>query len=830
MSDRIFADTAPAYWAKGLPVIPLAQRDKRPVVNTWQFFADRMPTLAEQNHWLNAYAAGNIGLVLGQQSGMIMLDVDTEEQRLQQVINECLQCFPSPWVRVGSKGMVLAYKQPIGQTLKTFRIRRTDAPKDSASVIEGLSSRTQVVLPPSIHPKGMIYGENCSLLDCMDELPHLPYEIEKVLRAALIEEGVSLSQSGYTKLVEFVSSGARDNQMVKVAGLQAQGVTRGDHTLLQGIERLEGWALSCVERIAGDDIDINKGISQYIHYITKDVLEAKKTLPAGWDLGLTDERKEQLGLVFNETHEEWSYDQIMTYLQNELEKHGSQSSTWLTTIEYILDRLSRSRAITGLYEESILRYIADCSGKKFTIATLRKRMREMRTGDVRGDDHTEIARAVVADRSRFGELRYENGKFWQWGGSYWEEQDENDMLFAVAENFGHLPAAKRRGDHIGIVKIMATICTKELVQQTIRGVNFANGFVTSEMKIVPHNPDYGCTYSLPFRYLPDEAHKAMGFMRFLDRAFSDPVEGPDEDRDEKIMAIQEAMCATLFGMGPALSRAILLYGLSNTGKSELLKIVHELVPEGARSAVPPNDWGDKFLPAQMAGKLLNVAGELSADKKIDGQKFKSIITGDMMTAQFKNGQPFDYKPVATHWFASNDKPASGDQTDGFNRRWLIIGFRSRITKQERVVDIGTKLVAEEREQIVAWVMQAMSRLIEQQDYTLPASHVKLINDVAYKNNSVLHFLKEGGVVKTVPPAPEGGSKTSHHTSEAKLYVEYSNFCFGKEGVKRAGLLRFRERMEEFEREMGFKKVTTIGAGGAELVDYHNLILVGSKGL
>jgi hypothetical protein len=827
MSSTIFADHAQAYWAKGLPAIPLMQRDKRPAIDGWQYFADRLPTLGEQSHWLNSYAAGNIGLVLGAQSGLVMLDIDTEEQRLQAVIMECLQGFPSPWVRVGSKGMVLAYRQPKGQIMKTFRIRRIDCPKDSASVIEALSTRTQVVLPPSIHPKGMAYSENCSLLDVMDDLPYLPHEIEGVLRQALIAEGVELSQSGYTKVTDFVSAGARDNQQVAVAGLWAQGVTRGEITLLDAINRMHSWVENQVEKVAGDEIDVKKGVVQIVTFVSRDVMERKKVLPAGWDLGLDEETKKGLGLQFDITHEEWAFEQIMGYLLVEFEKHGSKGKGWIDCVEYILDRLSRSTNITGLYEERILKYIAECSNKEMTTAVLRKRMREMRSGSVKGEDHTEIAKASMIELSRFGEVRYAMSKFWRYSGSHWEVLEEDRLLLTVAENFGHLQAARKRGDHQGIVKVMATLCSKELIEHGMRGVNFANGFLTTDLKLLPHNAAFGCTYTLPFRYMPDDAHRCTKWLAFLDRSFSDPVEGPDADREEKIMAIQEAMCVTLFGMGPSYGRVVLLFGLAHTGKSELLKVVRELVPEQSRCAVAPNDWNDKFLPAQMAGKLLNIAGELSGQKKIDGQSFKRMVTSDPLTVQHKNGQPFEVLPTATHWFGANETPTTLDQTEGFNRRWLIVQFKSRISDAEKIVDIGNLLVAEEREQIVAWVVQAMRRLQETNVYTLPSSHTEVMREVANSNNSVRHFFLEGGVVKTVPPAPEGGTKTSHHTSEVKLYEAYLNFCYGMEGVKRAGLLQFRTRMHELEREMGFKIVTTPTDCGT-VTDYYNLILVGLK--
>ena len=66
----IFAQTAPAYYAAGVPVIPLHFQDKRPAVHGWNKYADEMPTAEEQAGWIKSFPNGNIGLVLGKMSGV----------------------------------------------------------------------------------------------------------------------------------------------------------------------------------------------------------------------------------------------------------------------------------------------------------------------------------------------------------------------------------------------------------------------------------------------------------------------------------------------------------------------------------------------------------------------------------------------------------------------------------------------------------------------------------------------------------------------------------------------------------------------------------------
>lgn len=150
----------------------------------------------------------------------------------------------------------------------------------------------------------------------------------------------------------------------------------------------------------------------------------------------------------------------------------------------------------------------------------------------------------------------------------------------------------------------------------MKGINFANGFVDQSLVLHPHNQDFGMTYTLPFRYLEGQAGNSPHFFQFLQDCW-----GVDPDFEAKKLALQEALCVTLFGLGPMYQRAVLLKGVAKSGKSQMLKIAQSLVPDDARSFVAPNDWADKFLPTQMHNKLINVCGELSEKKKIDGMRF-----------------------------------------------------------------------------------------------------------------------------------------------------------------------------------------------------------------
>jgi hypothetical protein len=132
----VFSEYAPAYWFAGLPVMPC--KGKRPVIAGWQRLCDVMPTPEEQAAWIAQYPDHNIGLPLGWASGMVAVDIDTDNPAEIVAIKATLP--PSRYERIGRKGCALFY-QYNGE--KNFSI---------SGKVDFLSSGKQVILPPSIHP------------------------------------------------------------------------------------------------------------------------------------------------------------------------------------------------------------------------------------------------------------------------------------------------------------------------------------------------------------------------------------------------------------------------------------------------------------------------------------------------------------------------------------------------------------------------------------------------------------------------------------------------------------------------------------------------------
>lgn len=798
---ELFSKYAPAYWAKGISVIPLHPAQKRPVYNQWTEYCTELPSEYTQNQWLKFHKNSNIGVALGSQSNMVVIDIDSIDPVVEKAI---LSCLPkSPWKRVGAKGCVLAYRYN-GEDSKNIK------DENGKMLVEIISSGRQVVLPPSIHPDtNEPYVANCDLLEVYDDLPKLPENTYERIRSAILAAGVKLSEgAGKFKMLEFQSSGARDVSMTRYAGLLSFSVLKGELSLNSALNNMTAWCNNLVQQVAGDNIDINKGLSKVIEFVKSDVARGK-VLPVGWDAELTPEQKIKWGLNFSEMEEDWPVAQINDYIFAKFSETDSPSDPRRQeVIKFVLRKLAKTTQLDKIEIGQVLQNLKKSSGLELPLTYYTQELKALKAGPIEGVSHNQIADAVMALwEERSGKLVFTNDKFWQWNGCHWEIVGNQKIWSMITEEYGELAAAKRASDHKGIIQVLQNKLPQNFTPSPVEGVNFLNGFLTKELKLLDHQPEFGCTYVLPYSYKPELAGKCSKFFQYLMKSWGD-----DDDFSQKVEAFREAMAVTMFGIAPSFQRCFLLYGPGGTGKSVALDIIEQLVPEGVREAVSPEQWGEKFTPSMFANKLLNRAGELHEKKNISSAIFKQIVDGSPIKAEFKNGQPFTFESKCAHWFASNHLPHSSDTSSGFSRRWLILSFDKVIPEEEKIIEYGKIIVLDEMEAIVAWVVESLPNLLSRGHYTLPESHTKLSKMMDLSNSHVRAWFEERIM-------EEKGGKTKFPL----LWNDFWAYC-SKIQTKVLPPAAFRRELQQILQEQS--KLKVVDSNSEET--YINLVLRAKK--
>lgn len=751
----LFAKYAPLYWGAGLPVIPLKKFDstekgagKAPILLDWTKYGAQSPTETEKGMWLRSYPDNNIGLPFGAASGLCAIDIDTEDEDLIKAILDILP--PSPWTRVGAKGMGLIYKWS-GQ--RNFKLAGEDG-----MILEFLGMGNQMVVPPSIHPDTkQPYTANTNLYEVMDQIKPLPLDIDQRLRELLGEKGFAVNKGTRSSPVDVVPEGERDVQMIRHAGYLARVVLGIDKStqfsLGEAIEQMTHWVRTYTASVSGDDMDPGKGVAKLFEFLVKD-LEKGRSLPEGWDSDLPEmyQEHETIKLIREKNQvSRWTVTKARDWLTGKIAEQPHDDDWAMARVQELLSLVAKDDKFSEMDFRALIGYIQKTAGNedlKFGKADLLqgyKTAKREAEGGEDWEDHETIARAVLEQIERVGELRFDKDRFWQWNGACFKHVPHDDIYMEIANNVKGSKLVQRHNDYASVTKVLERMCRHELAEAYETGINFANGWVGENLQIVDHSPKYGATFTLPFEYKPELASRANRFFEFLTDCW-----GNEPDFQDRVKALQEAFAASLFGVATDYQRAILLVGKAGTGKTVMLDILAALVPPQGISSLSPEQWGKEFSQTSLIGKVLNICPELPESGAIAGNTFKAVVEGSPQETCYKGRDRFLYRPQCAHWFGSNFMPISKDSSRGFTRRWLMLDFNNVVPKEKQIKKLAESIIADERDAIVAWALEGLARLRKQGDYTQPASHLARMEQLRRINNSVKAFLDANTNVRLDP--------------------------------------------------------------------------------
>ncbi len=275
----------------------------------------------------------------------------------------------------------------------------------------------------------------------------------------------------------------------------------------------------------------------------------------------------------------------------------------------------------------------------------------------------------------------------------------------------------------------------------------------------------------------------------------------EEEAVARMQAVLEFIGASILGMAPTMSKALLLYGPGGTGKSTLIELMTRWCRPGAIAHITPQDMSDsRFATAALDGAVLNVVDDLPAEPISDAGDWKSAITGGRIDVERKGRDRYGVVPTAGHLYASNRLPVAIKANSGFWRRWLVVEYDRVFADTADSRDVLGPML-EEMDRITAHAVAAFVATGGRggRGYTRPACHARIMQQWEHISDSVAGFVSE-----CVQASPAGRPQVLH-PSRAQVYQDYRKWCagHGRHPVARGELER---RMED----AGFRKHRTGG--------------------
>ncbi|KKN75048.1 hypothetical protein LCGC14_0384220 [marine sediment metagenome] len=264
-------------------------------------------------------------------------------------------------------------------------------------------------------------------------------------------------------------------------------------------------------------------------------------------------------------------------------------------------------------------------------------------------------------------------------------------------------------------------------------LNLKNGMLEIETgKVLPHDPKYYSRIQLDVSY--DESAECPRWDKFLAQVFADDF--------DKITALQSYYGYCLL-QDCRFQKCLFMVGSGANGKSVASDVLIAILGENNVSALPIEMMGKSFLVGQLKDKLVNVATEISTSQPTDAAVFKNAITGGLLAADRKHGDPYKFYPIAKHIFSMNEVPKIIDKSYGFQRRPIVITFNQRFEPGVEPYDplLLDKLKLEATG-IFMWMLDGLQSVLESGGLFIPDVVVRDTEKLITSMNPALQFIED----------------------------------------------------------------------------------------
>lgn len=359
---------------------------------------------------------------------------------------------------------------------------------------------------------------------------------------------------------------------------------------------------------------------------------------------------------------------------------------------------------------------------------------------------------------------------WSYRGGVW-----NPDKYVVRTRCARLLGERYRDSHARNAESVVRSMGRKINCDPISTVvNFRNGLYSWRTgRLERHSPDVLSTVQMSVDWDPDAL--CPDFDKFLDQVLA-----PD------MLDLIWELIGYLMYSGNPLHKAVMLVGGGRNGKGTFLRVINKLLGEANVSAVSLNDLvGTRFSIASLFGKIANIAGDIDGTYLESTAMFKALTGQDLVSAEYKGRDRFEFTAWAVPVFSANKIPGSADTTTGYMSRWVVVDFPNDFAgKEDRGLDarIGTPA---ELAGVAAKAMPALLRLLDRGAFELPESAQATKKEFERRVNQINAWLDECTLMD--PGLP--------HINRTVLYTAYKAWA-QRDGYKALKAPEFYDRLEQ----------------------------------
>lgn len=421
----------------------------------------------------------------------------------------------------------------------------------------------------------------------------------------------------------------------------------------------------------------------------------------------------------------------------------------------------------------------------------------------------EIASNLILKKHKFKTF-YDNEQLWYYEKGYYKQRGDaiiKEIIQKQSELKGFI------NTHF-ITEVINTIKRKTYIDRNefeapLNLICLKNGvYDLTTKKLIPHSYEYYFKGRIEINYNPNA--NCPKIKQFI-----------NDTLEEKYKQLGFEIPAFCLYRHYFIQRAIMLTGTGQNGKSVYLDLIATLLGrENISSETIQSLCQSNFGTAELYGKLANINGDLPSVLVQDSGEFKKLTSGmegDIISAQRKFENKFNFVNSAKLLFACNEVPESKDQTDAYFRRWIIIDFPYRfmsglkeeeytgLIKKENKQLIRELTSEEELEGFLLESIKSLEKLLEQRDFSNAPNVNEIRMKYNLKSNSALVFC-EAFITDDVV---EVEGREEPYIIKEFLLKEYQDFCRHKGIVVKSDHAFFKTLKDRWNPD-SIKKLVELG--------------------
>lgn len=291
-------------------------------------------------------------------------------------------------------------------------------------------------------------------------------------------------------------------------------------------------------------------------------------------------------------------------------------------------------------------------------------------------------------------------------------------------------------------------------------MNVTNGMVDLRTgELLGHDPHYRSTTQFPIEWIADSTCPTY------EAWAADQIGDQLDDLEESVSVMLDPTITP--------TKGVFLFGPSRSGKSTFLRLLQEIAGPGNYSAVTLHQLAsDSFASANVYGKVLNVAADLSAAHVEDLSIYKMMTGEDPITANRKYGQQFSFINRALFAFSANELPTVGESSRAYSERIKPFHFGRSFAGAEDLT-----LEAKLRDELPGILRRLVSALQRRKarGVPLPTNSV-VLERFELASDRVRQFVSEACEIVPVTIGRGGstGATTSSITELYRSFTEWAN--------------------------------------------------------